>query len=296
MSATGPQRGPLRLQGDESDLYRRHHQELERRVRRLVNTDEDTVRDACAQAWMTFLRAQPRRETVLPWLTTVAQREAWRIHGASHRHASLDADFALGQLPDPEAGAGLGRPPRAGEPGINPQDLHAEVTDALALVAELPPRQATVLVRRALGDSNQQVGELTGDSWRTVDRLYHRGRQNLADLLEQRREQERPDQPALVARLLEAERHPPRYLIEAIGRPPLHPRHPASQERRRAWRRAAATIERYRHTHTVTDAARALGRPPEDPARARAWRDAAAAVDDCRRQLGRTVEPPGRGL
>ncbi len=296
MSASSPGDGPLRLRGDETELYQQHHQQLEQRIRRLVRTDEDTVRDACAQAWIIFLRAQPRRDTLLAWLTTVAQREAWRLHAARYLHASLDPMFDWGTVPEPEAGAGLGRVPRVGEPGIDPFEVRAELNEALETVAELPPRQATVLLRRALGDTNRQVGELTGDSERTIDRLYRRGRQNLADLLEQRRQQERPDRSPLVARLLEVEQHPPRYLVNAIGRPPMNPRVPAGQERRRAWRRAAATIERYRDTHQVTDPARALGRPPQDPAPARAWRDAAATVDECRRDLGRRADPPSRDL
>jgi hypothetical protein len=58
---------------------------------------------------------------------------------------------------------------------------------------------------------------------------------------------------------LAAEAERPGYVLEALG--PV----PASTRGRRAWRQAAARIERYRHTYQVTDPDRALGPEPRDP-------------------------------
>jgi hypothetical protein len=55
------------------------------------------------------------------------------------------------------------------------------------------------------------------------------------------------------------EQERPGYVLEALGPAPV------STRGRRAWRQAAAEIERYRHTYQVTDPDRALGPEPHDP-------------------------------
>jgi hypothetical protein len=57
---------------------------------------------------------------------------------------------------------------------------------------------------------------------------------------------------------VEADR--PGYILEALG--PV----PESTRGRRAWRQAAAQIEDYRHTYSISDPMRALGPEPHDPA------------------------------
>jgi hypothetical protein len=59
---------------------------------------------------------------------------------------------------------------------------------------------------------------------------------------------------------LAVEQERPGYVLEALG--PV----PASTRGRRAWRQAAAEIERYRRTYQVTDPDRALGPEPHNPA------------------------------
>ena len=71
---------PLRLRGDELDLYGGFHAELGRSINRAVNASWETVDDACAFAWLEFLRVQPNRhENWRGWLFRTAQREAWRL-------------------------------------------------------------------------------------------------------------------------------------------------------------------------------------------------------------------------
>ena len=48
-----------------------------------TNTSPDIVDDACAFAWMQFMRLQAdRNRSWRSWLVTVAEREVWRLHGA----------------------------------------------------------------------------------------------------------------------------------------------------------------------------------------------------------------------
>jgi len=58
---------------------------------------------------------------------------------------------------------------------------------------------------------------------------------------------------------LAVEQERPGYVLEALG--PV----PESTRGRRAWRHAAAEIEQYRRTYTITDPDRALGSEPHDP-------------------------------
>ena len=72
--------------GDEADLYRRHHHELVRSVRRAVNASGELVEDACQSAWLILLRRQPERGPMLfGWLRTVAIHEAYRLSRAERR-------------------------------------------------------------------------------------------------------------------------------------------------------------------------------------------------------------------
>ena len=59
---------------------------------------------------------------------------------------------------------------------------------------------------------------------------------------------------------LAVEQDRPGHVLEALG--PM----PESTRGRRAWRQAAAEIERYRHTYGITDPVRALGLEPADRA------------------------------
>lgn len=62
------------LRGDEDELYRRHHHDLERAVANAVHAPRELIEDACQNAWAIMLRAQPDRTSILGWLYVVATR------------------------------------------------------------------------------------------------------------------------------------------------------------------------------------------------------------------------------
>jgi len=70
---------------------------------------------------------------------------------------------------------------------------------------------------------------------------------------------------------VEADR--PGYVLEALG--PV----PASTRGQRAWRLAAAEIQKYRHTYQITDPQRALGPEPDDPGQRADRQRARTAID-----------------
>lgn len=126
--------------GDEADLYRTHHTELLRVVRGAVNASDALVEDACQNAWIILLRRQPRRETVMGWLITVAIREAWRLSREERREAPLEelgGDAAWEELT--VAPGGL--------------DAQLEARRARAAVAGLPERQRRYVALSSRGSA-----------------------------------------------------------------------------------------------------------------------------------------------
>src|SRR5687768_14919240 len=70
--------------GDEGLLFLEFNEDLLRRVNQIVRTAPQTIEDACAFAWLQFLRHQPDRDGEWrSWLVRTAQREAWRLHRMS---------------------------------------------------------------------------------------------------------------------------------------------------------------------------------------------------------------------
>src|SRR3954454_25128320 len=100
-----PRRPPLR--GDEEDLYRRHHRELQCAVASAVHATPELIEDACQSAWAKLLRNQPRRGSFFAWLRVVAIHEAYRLSAIEGREAHLeDLPAASGWdavTPDPRA-------------------------------------------------------------------------------------------------------------------------------------------------------------------------------------------------
>ena len=132
---------PIPLRGDEESLFAEHHATLRTRVRRFVNTSQANADEACSFAWMQLLRRQPRRETVLSWLTTVAIREAVRLDRRDRR----DRHLVSGE-----------------EPPSHCQTLtHAEAFAALEVVASLPPRQRELIGLQVAGYSRQEIAALS---------------------------------------------------------------------------------------------------------------------------------------
>lgn len=148
-------------------LYAEHHQSLIRIVRHVVSTSDANVEDACQFAWLQLLRTKPRDDgQIFAWLKTVAIREAIRLDRGDRRPTPLDESLAE----------------RLADPATAGPDLALETDEALEAVRSLPLRQRRLLGLKVAGFSYDEIGELTGDTWRTVDRQLVRARATLRDL------------------------------------------------------------------------------------------------------------------
>src|SRR5215218_7986565 len=81
---------PQVARGDEEDLYRRHHRDLQRAVTHVVHAPRELIEDACQTAWALFLRTRPDRYAVFAWLRVVAIHEAYRLSAIERRDARLE--------------------------------------------------------------------------------------------------------------------------------------------------------------------------------------------------------------
>jgi DNA-directed RNA polymerase specialized sigma24 family protein len=136
--------------GDEADLYRQHHRDLERTVARVVNAPGELIEDACQTAWAILLRCQPERSAILAWLRVVAIHEAYRLLVIQRRDARLDrlASDSGGWhevIADPRT-----------------LDVLLEAREALCLLAGLPEPQRDDLVLLVAGFSYREIADLTG--------------------------------------------------------------------------------------------------------------------------------------
>jgi len=83
--------------GDEAELYRLHHERLERVVRRCVSGSHALIEDACSFAWLQLLAKQPERgPDLLGWLCTVAIHEGYRLSRLERRQDRLDVGAGRG--------------------------------------------------------------------------------------------------------------------------------------------------------------------------------------------------------
>src|SRR4051812_36811026 len=95
-----------------------------------------------ARAWLQLVRCQPRRETALSWLTTVAIREAVRLDRAGLRACYVDTDVLANEyVLDPE--------------------LQRDAFDALDALASLPARQRRLAALQAAGFTYDEIGALS---------------------------------------------------------------------------------------------------------------------------------------
>lgn len=146
------------LQGDEDSLFAALADELVRIVRRIVHTDHATIDDACQFAWLQLLRCQPHRETIRPWLVTVARNEAIRLDQVRRRCGSLS-------IGDPEPGTH--REPAS---TTDAYTLAIDLDEALTVLASLPERKRDIYALKVLGFSYEEICRITGDSYSTVNR------------------------------------------------------------------------------------------------------------------------------
>lgn len=150
------------LHGDEADVFREHELALRRGVRRAVAGPDAVVDDACAFAWLQFLRGQPDRATALGWLRTVAIREAWRLTRIEQHDAHLE------QIPNWEQLHGRDTL----EPTVDAHQL-------LQSVADLPHRQRRALLLLAGGHSYAEIATATDGTRDSVNSHLRRARRNL---------------------------------------------------------------------------------------------------------------------
>jgi RNA polymerase sigma factor (sigma-70 family) len=133
--------------GDEDELYRRHHRDLERAVARSVHAPRELIEDACQMAWTTLLRTQPDRRATFAWLRRVAINEAYRLSDIDRRDARLDHLAGDWQ-----------------QVMTDPHDLDDQLRarEALEALAALPERQRRDLTLHIAGHSYTEIAELTG--------------------------------------------------------------------------------------------------------------------------------------
>lgn len=148
-------------------LYAAFAEHLEAWTASRVQADRAVVQDACQFAWVT---AATRAHVDLSgvrvhgWLRVTALREAWRL--------AAQEGLALEAAPEPTGG------------------LDDVALIAIERVADrqrrqhferLPAGQRQVLVLQAAGYRYTEIAELTGLTWRQVDRRLARGRARLRD-------------------------------------------------------------------------------------------------------------------
>ena len=135
--------------GDEDQLYRRHHCDLKRAVSRVVNAAPELIEDACQNAWAILLRNQPERGTIFPWLRVVAIHEAYRLSAIERRDTHLEAIATMVTWEEVIAS------PEVIEGAL-------EAREALRVLAELPARQRDDLTLFVAGFSYREIAQITG--------------------------------------------------------------------------------------------------------------------------------------
>jgi DNA-directed RNA polymerase specialized sigma24 family protein len=149
---------PPTPRGDEDELYRRHHHELQRAVARAVHAPRELIEDACQNAWTILLRAQPERGSIFGWLYVVATREAFRLCERDRRHLHLEAMLQ-----------GSWHAVIADTVSI---DDVLEAREALEILASLPDRQRADLTLLVAGFSYAEIRKLTGGRTHTNVNKY----------------------------------------------------------------------------------------------------------------------------
>jgi RNA polymerase sigma factor (sigma-70 family) len=151
--------------GDEAALFERYSEQLVRAIQGRLRISRQVAEDACAIAWVQLLRTQPQRDAIFAWLRVVATREAIRLCRAERRDVVLDEDGSDASL-------------CCGDRRADAQ-LTAEVREALEDVASLSAQKARIFSLHVAGFSYDEISEMTGYSWTTVNRHMTRARARL---------------------------------------------------------------------------------------------------------------------
>jgi RNA polymerase sigma factor (sigma-70 family) len=155
-----------------AELYAAHAGQLRDVVRKHGSQNTQIVQDACAHAWAQLIAAEqislqrPRRG-VLAWLTTTANREAWRLQRDTTRVRATDST-AIDMLT------------------AHPDDVAVdELVIArlrLDLVSQLPERPRRYLLRLALGYSYREIAAAEHVSYTTTNKQIARAKRLLRNL------------------------------------------------------------------------------------------------------------------
>jgi RNA polymerase sigma factor (sigma-70 family) len=260
--------------GDETDIFLSYHPVLRRKLTRAVNTSEANLDDACAIAWVQFLRKQPDRTDNRheAWLFVVAKHEAIRLHREqSGRYFTVDPEVVDWQV-DPR----------------DPHEESAKLREAIDILGRLPLRDRRVAFLKAMGHTYADIGELTGKSPRMTDRVIRRANERIHEVLSEKREAEQPHPSPRATSLAALELEQPEWLANALGSKPGK-RAPRYHIRR--WRMAAIAIDDYRRMSGFNDRSDALGPRPDDLEGRRAHEKATRLVETYHRARER-----GRGF
>ena len=166
---------PSPIAGDEAALYREHAAALYRIVRAAVCGPDQLVEDACQTAWLILLRRQPGRQSVLPWLITVAIREAYRLSRRERRDVRLEDLVAL----DGAAGEVDGWQSLLPAPATVEQSIEART--ALETLAALPARQRRYMALFVAGYRYQEIVAICGVTYPNVNKHLVTGRARLRE-------------------------------------------------------------------------------------------------------------------
>jgi RNA polymerase sigma factor (sigma-70 family) len=154
------------LLGDEAQLFRLHAGTLRSVVTRQVRTSSANIEDACAFAWVQFLRYQPPRDRLMGWLCRTAIREAITLDRRGCRCTELTED--------PDVG-----PQLATNGSMADERLELLVAREAIAAAQLRDREADLLVLQLAGYSYAETARLRNLTQRTVERQLLRARRKL---------------------------------------------------------------------------------------------------------------------
>ena len=167
------------LRGDESALFREHHDHLVRAVRRSVGAPTALIEDACGWAWEQLVRTQPDRgPRLFAWLRTVAVHEAYRLSKVQRREGELEQ---LVQRRDDDSTA------EGWEhviPGRTDLDAHLRAKEALATLASLPERQRRYLTLLVGGHRYNEIVATTGATYTNVNKHLTKARASVRAMQE----------------------------------------------------------------------------------------------------------------
>lgn len=166
------QQSTVSLKGDEDQLFDLYGEHLLRVVRAATRATPETVEDACSFAWVQLLRRQPERTNVVGWLRVVAVHEVYRLWRKTRREYSLDATW-------PVSGPGASSALEVAGASTPVVAERAELTSVLGEIADLPERRRRIFELHLSGLSYREIGEVTGEGPRAIDRQIKKARARL---------------------------------------------------------------------------------------------------------------------